>query len=164
LSLGADKRFYSWDATDRPEAVDSLSQRWVFSLAFIFPPIPLLKRVAKKLETSKGTFLIVTPFWEAQTWFASLLTLKVEDIRRLPLRDDLSIDLSTESPPPVLERLHLVVWKITGGAGASLPFQTKPLVSSRQGGDPPQWIAMNKLGRPSSYFYVLPPFHSIRRL
>jgi hypothetical protein len=30
-----------------------------------FSPIPLLKRVVKKLETSKGTFILVSPLWEA---------------------------------------------------------------------------------------------------
>jgi hypothetical protein len=64
------KRFYSWKAVDVPEAIDALSLRWDFKLAFLFPPIPL-KRVIRKLELSRGTFLLVTPYWDAQTWFAS---------------------------------------------------------------------------------------------
>jgi hypothetical protein len=49
--------------------------RWDFKLAFLFPPIPLLKRVMRKLELSRRTFLLVAPYWEAQTWFASLQAL-----------------------------------------------------------------------------------------
>jgi hypothetical protein len=60
-------RFYSWDAADSPEAIDALSQIWDFDLAFLFLPIPLLKRVVRKLEKSRGTFLLVTPYWDAQT-------------------------------------------------------------------------------------------------
>jgi hypothetical protein len=89
------RRFYSWNAAVVPEAIDALSQRWDFKLAFLFPPIPLLKRVIRKLERSRGTFLLVTPYWDAQTWFASLQALHMEDVRRLPFSDDLIIDLTT---------------------------------------------------------------------
>jgi hypothetical protein len=61
------QRFFSWDASDNPEAVDALSQKWDFTLVYAFPPIPLFKRVVKKLETSKVTFVLVSPLWEAQT-------------------------------------------------------------------------------------------------
>jgi hypothetical protein len=71
LRSAQSRRFFAWNAEDRLEAIDALSQKWDFSLAYLFPPIPLLKRVVRKLETSRGTFLLVTPFWDAQTWFAS---------------------------------------------------------------------------------------------
>jgi hypothetical protein len=88
-------RFMSWRAADSPEAIDALSMRWDFSLAFLFPPIPLLKRVMRKLELSRGTFLLVAPYRETQTWFTSLQALQVEDVRRLPFSNDLVIDLTT---------------------------------------------------------------------
>jgi hypothetical protein len=62
-------------------------------------PIALLKRVVKKLETSKGTFILVSFLWEAQTWLASLLTLKVLEVRRLPFMEDLLMDLTMGKPP-----------------------------------------------------------------
>jgi hypothetical protein len=88
------QHFYSWDASDNLEGVDALPQRWDFPLAYAFPPIALLKRVVKKLETSKGTFILVSPLWEAQTWLASLLMLKVFEVRRLPFMEDLVTDLT----------------------------------------------------------------------
>jgi hypothetical protein len=48
------QRFYSWRAADAPEAIDALSLSWDFSLALLFPPIPLLKRVIRKLELSSS--------------------------------------------------------------------------------------------------------------
>jgi hypothetical protein len=54
----------SWRAADSPEAIDALSMQWDFKLAYLFSPIPLLKRVVKKLELSRGVFLLVTPYWE----------------------------------------------------------------------------------------------------
>jgi hypothetical protein len=82
------QRFYRWDASNNPEGVDALSQRWDFPLAYAFPPIALLKKVVKKLKTSKGTFILVSPLWEAQTWLALLLTLKVSEVCRLPFMED----------------------------------------------------------------------------
>jgi hypothetical protein len=113
------KRFFSWSVQDHPEAIDALSQKWDFNLAYSFPPVPLLRKVAKKLEMSRGTFLIVTSYWESQTWFASLLSLKGKDICRLPFRPNLIMDLTTGDPPPILEALHLVVWKICRSVEAS---------------------------------------------
>jgi hypothetical protein len=92
--------------------------RWDFALAYLFPPIPLLKRVVRKLELSRGTFLLVTPYWEAQTWFACLQAPQVQDVRRLPYHDELVVDLSTGEPPPSLERFYLVALKICGVLGS----------------------------------------------
>jgi hypothetical protein len=154
----------SWRAADLPEAIDALSMRWDFSLAFLFPPIPLLKRVVRKLEVSRGVFLLVTPYWEAQTWFASLQSLPVLEVRRLPFDDALVVDLATGEPPPSLERLFLVVWRICGGLGESTPFQTGLSGLSRQDGSDPQRTGMKGPGNPSKPSCALPPFLSIRRL
>jgi hypothetical protein len=75
----------SWRPADSQEAIDALSMRWDFPLAYLFPPIPILKRVVRKLELSRGIFLLVTPYWEAQTRFASLQALQVLDVRHRPL-------------------------------------------------------------------------------
>jgi hypothetical protein len=156
-------RFFSWDAADAPEAIDALSQRWDFELAFLSPPIPL-KRVIRKLERSRVTFLLVTPYWDAQMWFASLQALHVEGVCRLPFCDNLIIDLTTGEPPPNLERLFLVVWTILGGIGESTSSRTGPSVSSRQDGSDPQKTATKECGNPSRPSSALPPFLSIRRL
>jgi hypothetical protein len=157
-------RFISWRAADSPEAIDALSMRWDFALAYLFPPIPLLKRVMRKLELSKGVFLLVTPYWEAQTWFASLQALQLLGVCRLPFHNDLVIDLSTGEPPPFLERLFLVVWKICGGLGESTPFRTGPSGLSRQDGSNLQKISTKGPGGPSKPSCALPPFLSVKRL
>jgi hypothetical protein len=158
------RRFFAWNAAEKPEVIDALSQKWDFSLAYLFPPISLLKRVVRKLETSMGTFLLVTPSWDAQTWFASLPALAVEDVRRLPMSTNLVIDLTTGEPPPNLDRLFLVVWTISGGVGASTPSQTGSSISSRQDGSYLQKSAMSARGSPSMTSFALPPFRSISLL
>jgi hypothetical protein len=115
--------------------------------------------VVRKLETSRGTFLLVTLFWDAQTWFASLQALAVEDVRHLLMSANLVIDLMTSEPLPILDRLFLVVWTISGGVGASTPSQTDRSISSRQGGSNSQNSAMSAHGSPSRTSFALPPFH-----
>jgi hypothetical protein len=164
LQLTQMTRFMSWRAADSPEAIDMLSMRWDFALAYLFPPSPLLKRVVRKLELSRGTFLLVTPYWEAQTWFAILQAFQVLDIRRLPFRDKLVIDLSTGEPPPSLGRLFLVAWKICGGLGESTPSSTGHSGLSRQDWSDPQRIDTKGPGNPSSLSCALPPFLSVKLL
>jgi hypothetical protein len=94
------QRFYSWDASDNPEGVDALSQRCDFPLAYTFPPIALLKRVMKKLEMSKGTFILVSSLWETQTWLALFMMLKVLEVCRLPFMEDLVTDYGQAAPNP----------------------------------------------------------------
>jgi hypothetical protein len=156
------RRFFAWNAADNPETIDALSQKWDFNLAYLFPPIPVLKRVIRKLESSRGTYLLVTPYWDAQTWFASLQALAVEDVRRLPT--SAVIDLTTWDPPSNLVRLFLVVWTISGCVGESTPSRIDNLISSRQDGSDPQKTAMSVRGSSSRTSSALPPFRSIRRL
>jgi hypothetical protein len=138
--------------------------RWNFHLAFLFPPIPLLKRVVRKLEVSRGIYLLVTPYWEAQTWFTSLQSLPVLEVGRLPFHDVLVVDLATGEPPPSLKRLFLVVCRICGGLGESTPSQTGLSGLLRQDGSHPQRTGMKGLGNPSSPSCALPPFLFIKRL
>jgi hypothetical protein len=164
LELAQTTRFMSWRAADSPEAIDALSMWWDFELAYLFPPIPLLKRVVRKLELLRGVFLLVTSYWEAKTWFASLHALQVLEVRRLPFHNDLVIDLLTGEPPPSLERLFLVVWKICGGLWESTPFRTRPSGLLRQDGSNPQKIATKGPGGPSKPSCALPQFLSVKLL
>jgi hypothetical protein len=77
---------------------------------------------------------------------------------------DLVIDLMTGKPPPIPDRLSLVVWTISGGVVASTPSQTGRSISSKQDGSDPQKSAMSARGSPSRTSFALPPIHSIRLL
>jgi hypothetical protein len=156
------QHFFSWDASDNPEAVDALSQKWDFTLPYAFPLIPLLKRKVKKLETLKGTFILVSLLWEAQTWLASLLTLTVLEILQLPFMDNLVTDLTTGKLPPILHNLHLVAWRIFGGSTPSRTSLAAPEISTRQGGAPPQKASTKEPGSLSRDIFVPPAFHTIK--
>jgi hypothetical protein len=147
---------------DNPEAVDTLSQRWDLPLVYAFPTIAFLKRVVKYLETLRGTLILVSPLWEAQTWLALLLTLKVLEVRHLPFLEDLVTDLMMGKPSPILHNLHLVAWRISGGSTPYRTSQATPKISSRQDGVNPQRIDTTEPGSPSRNIFVPPTFHSIK--
>ena len=123
-------QFMAWGNAKSAVAFDALSLPWSFDLAYVFPPIPLIPRVIKKLRQAVGVYLLVTPFWTAQTWFPKLVSLSVSDVRRLPFLSNLVVDLTRGSPPPLLPSLHLVVWRITGGRTTLSQSRTEPSVSS----------------------------------
>ena len=110
---------------------------------------------------SSGTFLLVTLFWPSLKWFPLLLQLRVVDILRLPLHDDLLVDLTTGLPP--LVDLRLVVWKICGGFDAT-ESPTPPFASSLLAGAPLPLAGTSASGTPSETFCVPEHFRSLASL
>jgi hypothetical protein len=156
------QRFFSWSQKDSPEAVDALSQPWAFNLAYAFPPPPLLKRVVAKLESSAGMFILITPFWPAHPWFPSLLHLDIRDVRRLPLLQDIVMDLVSAGNPPILDSLHLVAWLICGGVKTSRVCRMRPFVSSKLGGEEVPNNATKDAGGTSKPSFAAPELHLMK--
>ena len=77
-------RFFAWGRDAEAEAFDALAQLWNFDLAYAFPPPQIISRVLQKIEAASGTFILITPFWPAQKWFASIQLLKVVEVRKIP--------------------------------------------------------------------------------
>ena len=156
-------RFLAWGDAPTAEAFDALSIPWEFQLAYLFPPIPLIPRVLSKMRQSKGTFILITPFWTNQSWFPLLLQLEVLEVLRLPLLPDLVVDLQTGTPPRMLNSLHLVAWKILSRPMVSQTSEIPPLSSSSQVGELLPTTATTAPGPASSSswipeeFRLLPP-------
>jgi len=74
------KRFNSWRREQGSEGVDAFSMSWKGENNWVVPPIPLLPRVAQKLESKGATATVVTPKWPAQTWYQKLKGLAIEEI------------------------------------------------------------------------------------
>ena len=143
------RRFFAWGEAPEAMAYDALAHLWSFSLAFAFPPPPLLPRVLRKIEESTGLFILVTPFWPSRKWFPVLLGMRIQAVRRLP--EDRVVDLLTGDPPPV--QLPLVAWLITGGpADSDAPTPLSDL--SATAGDLRRRSATTPLGAASGTSFV----------
>ncbi|XP_044151545.1 nuclear pore complex protein Nup155 [Bufo gargarizans] len=71
-------------------AVDALVLPWSqFDLLYLFPPIPLLPRVLKRLKAARVPAILVAPDWPRRAWYADLVFLLADVPWRLPLRRDL---------------------------------------------------------------------------
>ena len=53
-----------------------------------------------------GNYILITPFWPAQSWFPDLHQLNVRVVRRLPLLPNLVVDLQTGLPPHLCSILY----------------------------------------------------------
>lgn len=157
-------RFVAWGESQDAEAFDALTLHWKFQLAYLFPPLPLIPRVVVKLRKSIGSFILVTPFWPAQTWFPDLLHLPLQEVRRLPLLPDLVVDLQTGLPPPLLKSLHLVAWLISGSPTDSKMWMKRHSASCRQDGEVHLMTDTRELGPLSSDFCVPEDFKSLPSL
>ena len=154
-------RFFAWGQAPTAEAFDALLQPWDFRLAYAFPPPPILPRVLGKMATSKGEFVLITPFWRVQKWFPLILSMNILEVRRLPLLPDLVIDLTIHAPPPKLGQVQLLAWRISGGSmhhpSPRSPSASSPIVGANL---PP--ADMTQLGDRSKTFSLPERFLSIK--
>ena len=157
-------RFLSWNIEDLAEGFDALSLPWCHRLAYLFPPLPLMGRVIEKLSKAQGYYLLVAPYWETQKWFPSLFLLHILEARRLPFHPRLVVDLQTGKPPPTLNHLRLVVWKILGGHTDSLTSPPMPLTSSPWDGGSQQATVMRQPGQPFQNSFRIDGYLSIPSL
>uniref|UniRef100_A0A8D8SY95 Polyprotein P3 n=1 Tax=Cacopsylla melanoneura TaxID=428564 RepID=A0A8D8SY95_9HEMI len=111
------QRYASRDPLDpHAEFVDAFSKVWNFSLAWVFPPPPLIPQVLQHLNLSSGgLFLIVAPRWERVFWRADLKSRAIAPPWVVQDPRSHLIDLSTQLPPPQVDDLVLEIWRIRGG-------------------------------------------------
>lgn len=55
-----------------PVAVDALSVPWDFRLAYLFPPLPLLLSVLKRIKREQVVVILVAPDWPCRAFFSDL--------------------------------------------------------------------------------------------
>jgi hypothetical protein len=102
------QRFFSWDTSHNPEAVDALSQEWDFTLAYAFLPIPLLKSGEEAGDVEGHLHPGLSPMGSPD--MASFASFADSDgglpasVHRQP--NDESDD---EETAPILHNLHLAV-------------------------------------------------------
>ena len=89
----------------------------------MFPPFILLGRVLQKLFVDQvEEAVLIAPMWPSQAWYPILLWCLIDIPRLLPQTPSLLQD-PWANPHPLMERLHLVVWKVSGIHQRSLEFR-----------------------------------------
>ncbi|CAJ0919605.1 unnamed protein product [Ranitomeya imitator] len=63
----------------RSLGADALVQDWTqFQLLYIFPPLPLISRVARKIKQEGVPTILIAPDWPRCTWYADIVQLIVD--------------------------------------------------------------------------------------
>ncbi|CAJ0964903.1 unnamed protein product [Ranitomeya imitator] len=93
---------------------DALLLPWHhFLLPYIFPPLPLLPRVIRKIRAEGVPVILIAPDWPRRAWYAELVQLVADVHWRLPNRADLL------SQGPIYhqnsEALCLTAWLLSPG-------------------------------------------------
>ena len=61
------------------KAIDALQQAWSHLYTYAFPPFSLIGMVLSKVLREEVRIIIVTPLWQSQPWYTSLLQLSVRN-------------------------------------------------------------------------------------
>ena len=88
---------------------DALVLPWRgFARPYIFPPIPLLPKVLRKIAAEGVSVILVAPDWPRRSWYADLMLLLADAPWPLPARED----LLSQGPifHPRLRSLRLTAW------------------------------------------------------
>ncbi|CAJ0934902.1 unnamed protein product [Ranitomeya imitator] len=69
---------------------DALVQDWTqFQLLYIFPPLPLISRVVRKIKQEGVPTILIALDWPRRSWYADIVQLTADAPWRLPVRSDL---------------------------------------------------------------------------
>lgn len=69
--------FWSLDPQEGPWAVDALTIRWEWDLAYAFPRLPLIPRVLSKIREDRAKVILIAPFWPKRAWYSLLWSMSL---------------------------------------------------------------------------------------
>ena len=95
-------------------AVDAMSLKWEFRLAYAFPPTPLLPAVLRKIKEDKATVILVSTVRWSKSWISTYLELLRAAPRYLPCRKDLLTQPRSRTHHQNLQGLNLHVAILSG--------------------------------------------------
>ena len=109
--------YFAFDRLDQfARGIDAFAQEWNFTLAYLFPPPPVILKCLNKIREAPPTsvFILILPWWPNKPWFPLALELALQPPYRLPVPHNLVVDLAQDKVIPDLKRLKLTAWKLSG--------------------------------------------------
>ena len=76
-------KYMSWHRDPQAVAQDALLQPWD-PVSYMFPPVPLLPRVIRKIRSQKIRAILVCPQWPSALWWGLMQDMMVEPPMMLP--------------------------------------------------------------------------------
>ena len=105
---------FSWRLDPEAEGTDAFSQNWAMAKCYANPPWCLIARCLSQVRRQMARMVIITPLWNSQPWFPTILGLLENFPRLLPARTDLVV-LPTMQEFVMKQGVpELVAWPISG--------------------------------------------------
>ena len=105
--------------------VDDFTVPWDHVDMNAFPPFAILRLVINRvLMPSQLQVTLITPMWPQQEWHSNLLALLVEELRELPLWQNLLCQPHTQTVHDTLGQLRLHAWQLS-----SVPSEREAFLS-----------------------------------
>jgi hypothetical protein len=158
----------SWSFDPQASFVDAFTIPWASFSPYIFPPFSLLGKIIMKLINDMvERAILVVPFWPAQSWFSSLISILISLPVRLPRHTDLVTLPHSGQYHPLRKRLNLIVCLVSGNPSLVEDFHQNLQTSSSLLGDRLQLNNTNILGE-NMYFGAIKgaqiPFDRLKRM
>ena len=76
-------RFMSWERDPQAVGQDAMMQSWD-PVSYLFPPVPLLSKVIRRVRDQKIRTVLVCPQWPLALWWGLMMEMMVEPPMKLP--------------------------------------------------------------------------------
>lgn len=108
-------KYMSWKADPGSIQTDAFQIQWGRIQGYAFPPFCLIDRCLAKVQKDRATITIVTPTWQSQVWYPTLLQLSIRHPILLPNQRNLLTDGRGNSHPLTQDgSLSLAAWTVSG--------------------------------------------------
>ena len=125
-------RYMSWRPDPQSIATDALHQDWKNQFCYAFPPFSLIGRVLRKVQKDQTKLIIVTPAWQSQSWYPTLLKMAIADPFLLPKHQKILLNPEGKIHPLVQNStLRLVAWLVSGKTYLQREYQKGLLTLSQ---------------------------------
>ena len=149
------RKFLSWRPDPDASGIDAFAHSWSGLRCYAFPPFSVMGKVLQKILQDKANVTLIAPLWPTQPWFGRLLHLCVDTPLLLPCRTTL---LSLRQQPgqihPLLRKLHLTVFRLSGDPLLVQEFHNSLPLLSCPPGDQPLWHSIGHIGPNGSNFVI----------
>lgn len=108
------KTFVSWNVQPGAWATNAFSLNWRSMMGYVCPPFSVIRDCLSKIRREKAPTVVVTPLWQSQPWFPSLLGLSC-DVPRVfrPIKDLLLPAEGERNPLCEVASFRLVAWMLS---------------------------------------------------
>lgn len=129
-------QYFSWRADPGAMGINAFHHSWKGMKAYMFPPFTQIGKCLSKIrEEQIECVVLITPVWQAQTWYPLLLEMLIQDSVLLPPYPNLlTSPIGLIHPLTANNSLYLAAWKISGNPQKQILFQKRlPLYTPKHG-------------------------------